>query len=119
MPSLPAAEIKRAVRVALDEDLAQGDVTTSALFPARTPGCGTITAQQDLVVAGLAAAVQTFLAVDSSLTITPLCKEGDMLVPNASLMRIEGDGRSILRAERVALNFLQHLSGIATLNKTS
>lgn len=117
MPSLPAAEIKRAVRVALDEDLAQGDVTTSALFPARTPGCGTITAQQDLVVAGLAAAVQTFLTVDSSLSITPLCKEGDVLVPNTSLMRIEGDGRSILKAERVALNFLQHLSGIATLTK--
>lgn len=117
MLPLPAAEIRRAVRIALDEDLAWGDVTTSALFPTKTPGCATITAQQDLVVAGLAAAVQTFLAVDASLIVTPLCKEGDLLTSHQSLMRINGDGRSILMAERVALNFLQHLSGIATLTK--
>ncbi len=117
MTPLPAAEIRRAVRIALEEDLGLGDVTTNALFPTRTPGCASITAQQDLVVAGLAAAVQTFLTVDASLTVTPLCKEGDSLAAAASLMRIEGDGRSILMAERVALNFLQHLSGIATLAK--
>jgi len=117
MPQLPAAEIRRAVRIALDEDLALGDVTTSALFPTRVPGRAAITAQQDLVVAGVAAAVQTFLAVDASLLVTVLCKEGDLIVPRQSLMRIEGDGRSILMAERVALNFLQHLSGIATLTK--
>ena len=117
MPQLPAAEIRRAVRIALDEDLASGDVTTSALFAGRTPGRAMIITQQDLVVAGLAAAVQTFLAVDASLIVTLLCKEGDLLAPGQSLMRIEGDGRSILMAERVALNFLQHLSGIATLTK--
>jgi nicotinate-nucleotide pyrophosphorylase (carboxylating) len=117
MTPLPAAEIRRAVRIALDEDLALGDVTTSALFSKRTPGRAMITAQQDLVVAGLAAAVQTFLAVDVSLIVTLLCKEGDLIAPRQSLMRIEGDGRSILMAERVALNFLQHLSGIATLTK--
>jgi nicotinate-nucleotide pyrophosphorylase (carboxylating) len=117
MTSLPAADIRRAVRLALEEDLGQGDVTTSALFPQRTPGRAAIMAQQDLVVAGLAAAVQTFLAVDISLIVTPLCKEGDLLTSHQSLMRIEGDGRSILMAERVALNFLQHLSGIATLTK--
>ena len=117
MPQLPAAEIRRAVRIALDEDLTSGDVTTRALFAGRTPGRATIIAQQDLVVAGLAAAVQTFLAVDASLIVTLLCKEGDLLAPGQSMMRIEGDGRSILMAERVALNFLQHLSGIATLTK--
>lgn len=117
MRQLPAAEIRRAVRIALAEDLALGDVTTSALFPRRAPGRATITAQQDLVVAGLAAAVQTFLAVNPSLVVTLLCKEGDSLVSGQSLMRIEGDGRSILMAERVALNFLQHLSGIATLTR--
>jgi nicotinate-nucleotide pyrophosphorylase (carboxylating) len=117
MPSLPAAAIRRAVRLALEEDLGQGDVTTSALFPRRTPGRAAITAQQDLVVAGLAAAVQSFLAVDASLVVTPLCKEGELLAPHQPLMRIEGDGRSILMAERVALNFLQHLSGIATLTR--
>lgn len=117
MSGLPAADIRRAVRTALDEDLAQGDPTTSALFPRRTPGRATVTAQQELVVGGLAAAVQTFLAVDASLIVGPQCKEGDHLVFGQSLMLIKGDGRSILMAERVALNFLQHLSGIATLTK--
>jgi nicotinate-nucleotide pyrophosphorylase (carboxylating) len=117
MPRLPAAEIRRAVRIALDEDLVLGDATTTALFPSRTPGLASIAAQQELVVGGLAAAVQTFLAVDASLIMTLLSKEGDLLFPSQSLMRIEGDGRSILMAERVALNFLQHLSGIATLTK--
>lgn len=118
MASLPAAEIRRAVRLALNEDLGQGDVTTAALFPASIPARATIVAQQDLVVAGLAAAVQTFLMIDPSLTLSPLCKEGDALTLNKPLMCIEGDGRSILMAERVALNFLQHLSGIATLTRT-
>ncbi len=118
MATLPAAEIRRAVRQALHEDLGQGDVTTAALFPAKIPGCATIVAQQDLVVAGLAAAIQTFLMVDPSLILSPCCKEGDALTLNKPVMRIEGDGRSILMAERVALNFLQHLSGIATLTRT-
>lgn len=118
MASLPAAEIRRAVRLALDEDLGQGDVTTAALFPAKVPARATIVAQQDLVVAGLAAAVQAFLFVDAALAVSPLCKEGDALGPNQTAMRIEGDGRSILMAERVALNFLQHLSGIATLTRS-
>ena len=117
MRQFPAAEIRRAVRIALEEDLALGDVTTSTLFPHRTPGRATITAQQDLVSAGLTAAVQTFLAVDPSLSVTLLCKEGDLLLSGQTLMRVEGDGRSILMAERVALNFLQHLSGIATLTR--
>lgn len=117
MPRLPGVEIRRAVRIALDEDLALGDATTSALFPRRTPGRAIITAEQDLVVAGLAAAVQTFVVVGPSLNVTLLCKEGDRLVSGQSLMRIEGDGRSILVAERVALNFLQHLSGIASLTR--
>jgi nicotinate-nucleotide pyrophosphorylase (carboxylating) len=117
MSPLPAAEIRRAVRIALDEDLAQGDITTGALFPHRSPASGTIVAQQDMVAAGLSAAVQTFLVVDASLRVRPLCKEGEYLKPRQPLMDIVGDGRSILMAERVALNFLQHLSGIATLTR--
>lgn len=118
MAPLPAAEIRRAVRQALDEDLGQGDVTTAALFPAKIPASATIVAQQDLAVAGLAAAVQTFLVVDPTLVVSPLCKEGESLASGMTIMQIEGDGRSIVMAERVALNFLQHLSGIATLTRT-
>jgi nicotinate-nucleotide pyrophosphorylase (carboxylating) len=117
MPELPAADIRRAVRLALEEDLGQGDVTTSALFPSAVPARARIVAQQPLVVAGMAAAVQTFLAVDASLTLTVLKKDGAQALNRETLLRIEGDGRSILMAERVALNFLQQLSGIATLTQ--
>ena len=90
-------------------------MTTSALFPNRIPAEGRIIAQQDLIVAGMAAAVQSFLAVDASLALTVMKKDGSRAAAGETLLRIEGDGRSILTAERVALNFLQHLSGIATL----
>ncbi|HSN03911.1 MAG TPA: hypothetical protein VLS44_02945, partial [Nitrospira sp.] len=69
MVRLPAADIRRAVRLGLEEDLGQGDVTTAALFPKPVPARAEIIAQQPLVVAGLAAAVQTFLAVDPTLTL--------------------------------------------------
>jgi nicotinate-nucleotide pyrophosphorylase (carboxylating) len=115
MAVLPAAEIRRAVRQALEEDAGRGDVTTSALFPNRIPAEGRIIAQQDLIVAGMAAAVQSFLTVDASLALTVMKKDGSRAADGETLLRIDGDGRSILTAERVALNFLQHLSGIATL----
>jgi nicotinate-nucleotide pyrophosphorylase (carboxylating) len=115
MAALPAAEIRRAVRQGLVEDAAQGDVTTSALFSAAVPASGRIVAQQELIVAGMTPAVQTFLAINPSLVLTVVKKDGARASNGDQLLRIEGDGRSILAAERVALNFLQHLSGIATL----
>ncbi|MEC4889856.1 MAG: carboxylating nicotinate-nucleotide diphosphorylase [Nitrospira sp.] len=115
MMPLPAAAIRRAVRIGLDEDLGEGDVTTSALFPKRVPAHASIVAQHALIVAGLSAAVQTFLAVDPALTLTVLRHDGEAAEEGEVILTIEGDGRSILRAERVALNFLQHLSGIATI----
>ena len=115
MALLPAAEIRRAVRQGLEEDAGRGDVTTSALFPSAVSAQGRIIAQQELIVAGMSAAVQTFLAVDPSLALTVMKKDGSRATAGETLLRIEGDGRSILTAERVALNFLQHLSGIATL----
>jgi len=115
MASLPAVEIRRAVRMGLEEDLGQGDITTKALFSKPTPACAIIIAQQPLVVAGMAAAIQTFIVVDASLKLTPSLQDGAQARTGDVLLQIEGDGRSILSAERVALNFLQHLSGIATL----
>jgi nicotinate-nucleotide pyrophosphorylase (carboxylating) len=117
MASLPAADIRRAVRQGLEEDLAQGDATTASLFPAPVPARAEIIAQQPLVVAGMAAAVQTFLMVDPSLRLSVSKGDGDRAMNGESLLHIEGDGRSILQAERIALNFLQHLSGIATLTQ--
>ncbi|HKO30262.1 MAG TPA: carboxylating nicotinate-nucleotide diphosphorylase [Nitrospiraceae bacterium] len=113
----PVADIRRAVLTALQEDLRLGDMTTAALFPSRVPALARIIAQQPLVVAGVAAAVQTFRTVDASLVLSIKRQDGDPAQNGDCLLQIEGDGRSILRAERVALNFLQHLSGIATLTR--
>jgi nicotinate-nucleotide pyrophosphorylase (carboxylating) len=113
----PVADIRRVVRLALQEDLSLGDVTTAALFPSPTPAVARIVAQQSLVVAGLAAAVHTFRTVDASLVLSIQRQDGDPAQDGDCLLQIEGDGRSILKAERVALNFLQHLSGVATLTR--
>ena len=113
----PVADIRRVVRLALQEDLPHSDVTTAALFPSPAPALARIVAQQSLVVAGLAAAVQTFRTVDASLVLSIQRQDGDPAQDGDCLLQIEGDGRSILKAERVALNFLQHLSGVATLTR--
>lgn len=115
MIKAPVADISRAVRLALQEDLPHGDVTTAVLFPSPVPARARIVAQQSLVVAGLAAALHVFRAIDPSLVLSIHRRDGDMAQDGDCLLQIEGDGRSILTAERVALNFLQHLSGIATL----
>ncbi len=112
---VPPVEIRRAVRLALQEDLAVGDATTDALFPSAVPAVGTIIAQQDCVLAGLAAACYAFRAVDPTLSVTALAEDGASAVRESRILEIHGDGRSMLKAERVALNFLQHLSGVATL----
>ena len=115
MTALPRVDIRRAVRLGLEEDLAHGDITTAALFSEPTPARAKIIAQQPLVVAGMTAAIQTFIAVDASLKLTPSRQDGSHANNGDILLQIEGDGRSILMAERVALNFLQYLCGIATL----
>lgn len=107
--------IRAAVRRALVEDLSRGDVTTAALFPRPIPARGTIVARQPMTVAGVAAARQVFHAVDASLKIVRAVKDGTVVRRNQAILVVEGDGRSLLKAERVALNFLQRLSGIATL----
>lgn len=115
MVKAPVADISRAVRLALQEDLPHGDVTTAVLFPSPVPACANIVAQQSLVVAGLAAALHVFRAIDPSLVLSIHRQDGERAQDGDSLLQIEGDGRSILKAERAAMNFLQHLSGIATL----
>ena len=113
----PVADIRRVVRLALKEDLPLGDITTTTLFPSPAPALARIVAQQSLIVAGLAAAVQTFRTVDAALVFSIQRQDGDHAQEGDCLLQIEGDGRSILKAERVALNFLQHLSGVATLTR--
>ena len=115
MTSALARQISAAVRTALAEDLSGGDITTSALFPKPVRARGTIIAHQAMTIAGIAAARQTFRAVDASLRVIRAAKDGASVQRNRPVLVVEGDARSLLMAERVALNFLQRLSGIATL----
>jgi len=109
--------IREIVAHALAEDCGTGDVTTKALFRANVPASGTILAEEPegLVVAGLGVAVEVFSQVDTSLECTTHFADGDRIPAGATVLTVTGDGRSMLQGERVALNFLQRLSGIATL----
>lgn len=106
--------IEEIVRRALAEDIGRGDVTTACVVPPGVAGKGVILARQELVVAGLQVATLVFRLVDPAMRFTQMVGEGDRARRGAALAHVEGTARSILTAERVALNFLQRLSGIAT-----
>ena len=105
------------VRQALTEDIGTGDMTTLLTVPAGAVAMGSLLAKQAGVVAGLPVAAQVFAQVDPALAIEFTAEEGQYVEAGETLMAVRGSARSILTAERVALNFLQRLSGIAT--KTS
>ena len=105
----------RTIRTALEEDAAFGDVTTMALFSSPIRAQATVVAHQPMTLAGIAVACEVFTEVDPSLIVTRARLDGQVVKSGAAVLTVEGDGRSLLIAERVALNFLQHLSGVATL----
>ena len=111
----PNQEIRAAVRLALAEDLALGDATTTALFPGPMRAKGTIVAHEPLVIAGITVAREVFAQIDPAIMVIRAVDDGSRAGTNATVLTVEGDARSLLMAERVALNFLQRLSGIATL----
>ena len=117
MHVLPPAShhIRAAIKRALKEDLPFGDVTTQALFPSPIPAQATIIAHESLTLAGLAVANQVFREMDPTLHLQGSCSDGEVVRAISVLLTVKGDARSILKSERVALNLLQHLSGIATL----
>jgi nicotinate-nucleotide pyrophosphorylase (carboxylating) len=112
---LNQSEIRRSVRVALEEDLGEYDVTSSAAVPAKTTVRAIMRAREPLVVAGLAFAEAAFKQLTLSLRIRRMAQDGQKLAAGASLLEVSGPARAILSAERTALNFVQRLSGIATL----
>ena len=107
--------IQTAVNVALQEDLAYGDLTTEAVISPSRRGRARIVAHEPLTLCGVEVAAQAFWAVDPDLAIEIGGSDGDLVISPHQVMLISGAVRSILAAERVALNFLQHLSGIATV----
>ncbi len=102
------------VQQALAEDIGAGDITTTALIPADARVHALIIARQKLVVAGLPLAEMVFTELDPTLIIHRETGEGDTVEDGTILMHVEGRARPILTGERTALNFLQHLCGIAT-----
>lgn len=112
---LTREEIRRAVRAALAEDLGSGDVTTLATVPATARSVAILRAREPLVVAGLALAEAAFRQLAPRVQIRRLVKDGQRVKSGAGLLQIAGPARAILSAERVALNFVQRLAGVATL----
>ncbi|MEP7216946.1 MAG: carboxylating nicotinate-nucleotide diphosphorylase [Anaerolineaceae bacterium] len=114
---LDQALVSRIVAVALAEDRAGEDVTTLATVPPALRGRAVFLAKDAGVLAGLGVAAEAFRQSDQSVTIGSLVVDGDQFEPGTKFATVEGPVRAILRAERVALNFLQRLSGTATLTR--
>jgi len=102
------------IKQAIAEDQASKDVTTAILIPDNQYGTATITAKSMGIVAGTEVAGDVFLTVDSELQVEICLKDGTAIKPGDIIAKLKGRIASILKAERIALNFLQHLSGIAT-----
>ncbi|MGQ9558277.1 MAG: carboxylating nicotinate-nucleotide diphosphorylase [Desulfurispora sp.] len=106
--------LAKIVEQALREDIGTGDVTTESIVPAGYNTIGFIRAKEMGVVAGLPVAAAVFKRLGRDISFQPRAREGERVKPGRLLARVEGDARVILTGERVALNFLQRLSGIAT-----
>ena len=121
--SLPGFDLDAFVRATLDEDLGVGlpgggrDVTAECVIPADARFSGVMDSRDAIVVAGLPLAAAFFRALDPAMTIELLAGEGDEVAPGGDLMRLTGNARAMLTAERSALNTVQHLSGIATMTR--
>lgn len=115
MQQLDRDEIRRAVQIALAEDTGSGDATTLATVPEDASATAIMRAREVLVVAGLPVAEAAFRELCPAIQIENVSHDGQRAKAGEDLLRITGAARAILSAERVALNFVQRLSGIATL----
>jgi len=105
------------ITIALREDLGEGDTTTQFFVPEHLQALGKIIARERAVVAGTETAAEVFRRVDPNLSVEILQPDGTALTGGETILEVRGAAGSILTAERVALNFLQRLSGIATLTR--
>ena len=115
MEPLSAEEVQRAVASALVEDIGSGDVTTLAAVPENIQAKALVRAREPLVVAGLALAEAAFRQLSTAVQVTRAAEDRQRLAKGGILLKIAGPAHALLGAERVALNFLQRLCGIATL----
>jgi len=120
---LDGFDLDRFVRETLDEDLGVGleggghDVTSESVIPAEARFSGVMDSRDAVVVAGLPLAEAFFRHLDPEVEIEALVADGDSVAPGTDLMRMVGNARALLTAERSALNIVQHLSGIATMTR--
>ncbi len=115
---LPGFDLDAFIRSTLAEDLGDGgDITSAAVIPAEARFAGALVSRDAITVAGLPIAEAFFRHLDPGGVIERLVEDGDSVAPGTTLMRIEGQARAMLTAERSALNTLQHLSGIATMTQ--
>ncbi len=107
--------LKELIAKALAEDIGPGDVTSEAVIRAESVSVAAMLAKQDMVLAGLDVARAVFVDLDADIQFTSFAKDGDRLRAGTEIATLSGNTRALLAGERVALNLLQHLSGIATL----
>ncbi|MEA3407525.1 MAG: carboxylating nicotinate-nucleotide diphosphorylase [Chloroflexota bacterium] len=110
-------EIRRAVRIALQEDIGGGDVTSTAIISPSEHLAGEFLVKAAGIIAGLEVVGEVFTQVDEGIVYTPLVEEGSAVAPGDVVARVEGDGPGITIGERTALNFLQRMSGIASATR--
>jgi len=114
---LPSVIVNRIVALALEEDLSSGDATTEACVPPQAQAIAHAVARKPLIVCGGSVFARLFQVGDPSLAVEVDAAEGSRAQAGARLWSVRGRARSILMGERVALNFVQHLSGVATLTR--
>jgi len=117
MNTLPQELVANLVRAALAEDIGAGDITTETAIPSDQRAEACIIAKEPCVVAGLPLVKEVFAQIDRTVAVKPLIDEGDVVEAGARVCVLSGPARGVLTGERTALNFLQRLSGIATLTR--
>ncbi|MCL2662096.1 MAG: carboxylating nicotinate-nucleotide diphosphorylase [Oscillospiraceae bacterium] len=114
MKELNYEKIDNLLRLALDEDIGTGDITTIACVPETAVSNGRFIAKEPGVISGLDVLMRVFELIDDSVSVTKLVSDGDSVRKSDVIATISGPSRAILTGERTALNFLQHMSAIAT-----
>lgn len=111
------SHIDTIIDTALKEDLGPGDITTSAIIDSSLKGAAQLVAKEDMMLAGIGIFSRVFSRLDPEIDVQCRYRDGDAILKGVAIGTVTGSMRGILSAERTALNFLQHLSGIATLTK--
>jgi nicotinate-nucleotide pyrophosphorylase (carboxylating) len=115
--NLSQTELERLVRASIDEDLGRRDLTSEAIVPEDARACGTFVSKQELVLAGSEVAQTAFRLMDGRVAWQSMINDGALTLPGQLIAAVHGRARPMLAAERVALNFMQRMTAVATLTR--